>query len=46
MFMEIATDYSFGLGIRMTDEEERTRLKFEEALGTNYARDIDILQLF
>ena len=22
IFMEIATDYSFGLGIRMTDEEK------------------------
>ena len=44
MFMEIATDYSFGLGIRMTDEEERTRLKFAEALGINYAGDIDILR--
>ena len=44
MFMEIATDYSFALGIRMTDEEERTTLKFEEALRVHYAGDIDILR--
>ena len=44
MFMEIATDYSFGLGIRMTDEEERTTLKFEEALRIHYAGDIEILR--
>lgn len=44
MFMEIATDYSFGLGIRMTDEERVEELKFEEALGINYAGDIDIFR--
>ncbi|WP_146106364.1 hypothetical protein [Desulfobulbus oralis] len=44
MFMELATNYGFGLGIRMTDEEERTTLKFEEALRIHYAGDIDILR--
>ena len=44
MFMEIATDYSFGLGIHMTDEEKRSGLKFEEALRIHYAGDIDILR--
>ena len=44
MFMEIATDYSFALGIHMTDDEERTTLKFEEALRVHYAGDIEILR--
>ena len=44
MFMELATNYGFALGIRMTDEEERTTSKFEEALVTNYAGDIEILR--
>ena len=44
MFMEIATNYGFALGIRMTDEEERTTLKFEEALRVHYAGDIEILR--
>lgn len=44
MFMELATNYGFALGIRMTDEEKRAGLKFEEALRVHYAGDIDILR--
>lgn len=44
MFMELATNYSFALGIRMTDEEREAELKFEEALRVHYAGDIEILR--
>ena len=44
MFMELATNYGFALGIHMTDEEREAELKFKEALRANYAGDIGILR--
>ena len=44
MFMELATNYGFALGMRMTDEEREVELKFKEALRVHYAGDIKILR--